>query len=231
LLPFISNGFFLDSFHYWVIKKIWPHIGSYWHWNTQLLFTMFLETCIDLIFWNKVSLYSLDWPFFVFSYPPPQLWGWNLNSGLCTCKQVLYCFICSSPQTGLELEILLPQFKLYLTMQRVEVEIGLLSQSLRCTAIKQILSSSGQLTCPSLLKRMDLVSRFWFCPVLFCLSPTPPPVLRFELRAFILSHSTNPFLWWVFFEIGFCLTICLGWLWTVILISASWVTRITGVSN
>jgi hypothetical protein len=35
-----------------------------------------------------------------------------------------------------------------------------------------------------------------------------------------------------FFEIGFCGTICLDWLWTVILlISASWVVRITGVSH
>jgi hypothetical protein len=27
-------------------------------------------------------------------------------------------------------------------------------------------------------------------------------VLGFELRAYTLSHSTSPFLWWVFFEIG-----------------------------
>jgi hypothetical protein len=43
-----------------------------------------------------------------------------------------------------------------------------------------------------------------------------------------LSHSTSPFLWW---EIG-SRTICLDWLQTVILlISASWVARITGVSH
>jgi hypothetical protein len=46
-----------------------------------------------------------------------------------------------------------------------------------------------------------------------------------------LSHSTSPFLWWVFQD-RFSWTICLEWLQTVILlISASWVARITGVSH
>jgi hypothetical protein len=72
--------------------------------------------------------------------------------------------------------------------------------------------------------------------------------LGFELRTYTLSHSTNPFLWWVFFKIGsrenylprilnylekqdnmlsaylLSRTICLGWPWTaILLISASWV--------
>jgi hypothetical protein len=57
-------------------------------------------------------------------------------------------------------------------------------------------------------------------------------VLGFELRAYTLSHSTSPFLWWVSFEIGSCGSICPGWLRTMILlISDSWVVRITGVSH
>jgi hypothetical protein len=55
--------------------------------------------------------------------------------------------------------------------------------------------------------------------------------LGLELRANTLSHSTSPFLWWVFFNIV-SQTICLGWLWTaVLLISAPWVAGITGVSH
>jgi hypothetical protein len=49
-----------------------------------------------------------------------------------------------------------------------------------------------------------------------------------------LSHSTSPFFFFCegFFEIGSHGTTCLGWLQTVILlISASWVARITGVSH
>jgi hypothetical protein len=34
-------------------------------------------------------------------------------------------------------------------------------------------------------------------------------VLWFELRAYTLSYSTSPFLWWVFFKIGFCRTLSL----------------------
>jgi hypothetical protein len=56
-------------------------------------------------------------------------------------------------------------------------------------------------------------------------------VLEFELRVYTLSHSTSPVLWWVFFKIESRELFCLGWFWTtVLLISASWVARITGVS-
>jgi hypothetical protein len=57
-------------------------------------------------------------------------------------------------------------------------------------------------------------------------------VLGFELGAYTLSHSTNPLLWRVFFWGRGSWTIFLGWLWTVILlISASWVAGITGLSH
>jgi hypothetical protein len=53
-------------------------------------------------------------------------------------------------------------------------------------------------------------------------------VLGLELRAHTLSHSTSPFLWWVFQD-RVSWTICLGRLRTrILLISASWVARITG---
>jgi hypothetical protein len=56
-------------------------------------------------------------------------------------------------------------------------------------------------------------------------------VLGVELRAYTLSHSTSPFLWWVFFY-RVSWTICMGWLWTMILlISASRVARITCMSH
>jgi hypothetical protein len=56
-------------------------------------------------------------------------------------------------------------------------------------------------------------------------------VLGFELRAYTLSHFTNPFLWKVFWD-RVSRTICLGWLQTtILLISASWVARITGKSH
>jgi hypothetical protein len=55
-------------------------------------------------------------------------------------------------------------------------------------------------------------------------------VLEFELRTYTLSHSTSHFLWW-FFEIV-SWTVCPGWFWTaILLIAASWVARITGVSH
>jgi hypothetical protein len=46
-----------------------------------------------------------------------------------------------------------------------------------------------------------------------------------------LSHSANTFFWQMgSFEIESCKLIAWGWLWTpILLISASWVTRITGV--
>jgi hypothetical protein len=50
-------------------------------------------------------------------------------------------------------------------------------------------------------------------------------------HSYRLSHSTSSFLWWVFFVKIESRTICPGWFWTMILlISASWVARITGVS-
>jgi hypothetical protein len=63
-------------------------------------------------------------------------------------------------------------------------------------------------------------------------------VLGFELgltlarqALYHLNHSTSPFLCWVFLD-RFSRTICLGWLWTLILlISASSVARTTGVSH
>jgi hypothetical protein len=60
----------------------------------------------------------------------------------------------------------------------------------------------------------------------------PHPILGFELRAYTLSHSTSPFLWWGFSRWGVSRTICLGWLQTRILLNfASWVARITGLSH
>jgi ABC-type transport system involved in multi-copper enzyme maturation permease subunit len=63
--------------------------------------------------------------------------------------------------------------------------------------------------------------------VLFCVCVCV--VLGFELKSYTLSYSTRLFLCWIFFEIV-SRTICLGWLQTMILlISASWVARITGL--
>jgi hypothetical protein len=47
-----------------------------------------------------------------------------------------------------------------------------------------------------------------------------------------LSHSTSTFLWFFFFfQDRISWTVCLGWLWTaVLLISVSWVARITGMN-
>jgi hypothetical protein len=57
-------------------------------------------------------------------------------------------------------------------------------------------------------------------------------VLGFELRAYTLSHSTSLILCWVFFQGRVSWTICPGWLWTsILLISASWVAGITGMSH
>jgi hypothetical protein len=56
-------------------------------------------------------------------------------------------------------------------------------------------------------------------------------VLGLELRAYTLSHSTSPFLWRVFWD-RVSKTICPGWLHTtILLISASWVARITDMSH
>jgi hypothetical protein len=58
-------------------------------------------------------------------------------------------------------------------------------------------------------------------------------VLGFELRAYTLSHSTTVLFFCVgFFQDRFLRTVCLGWLQiAILLISASWITRITGVSH
>jgi hypothetical protein len=47
-----------------------------------------------------------------------------------------------------------------------------------------------------------------------------------------LSQSTSPFFVMGFFEVGSHKLFALGWLWTsTLLISVSWVARITGVSH
>jgi hypothetical protein len=56
-------------------------------------------------------------------------------------------------------------------------------------------------------------------------------VLGLELRAYTLSHSTSH-CWKGFFKIESSWIVCPGWPWTVIvLISASWVARITGLRH
>jgi hypothetical protein len=53
----------------------------------------------------------------------------------------------------------------------------------------------------------------------------------FELRVYTFSHSIRPFCV-RYFRDRILLTICLGWLQTaILLISASWVARITGLSH
>jgi hypothetical protein len=70
-------------------------------------------------------------------------------------------------------------------------------------------------------------SQYHFFFVFFCFFA----VLGFELRAYTLSHSISPFLWRVFQD-RVSQIICLGWLWTtILLISASWVARITGMNH
>jgi hypothetical protein len=55
-------------------------------------------------------------------------------------------------------------------------------------------------------------------------------ILEFELKAYIFSHSTSAFLWWIFSRWG--LAHCPGWPQTeILLISFSWVDRIAGVSH
>jgi hypothetical protein len=54
--------------------------------------------------------------------------------------------------------------------------------------------------------------------------------LKLGRYSYPLSHSTSPFFNNGFFQDRISWTICLGWLWTVILlISASWAPRITGM--
>jgi hypothetical protein len=56
--------------------------------------------------------------------------------------------------------------------------------------------------------------------------------LMFWTQGLHLESLHQHFLWWVFFEIGSHELFCLGWLWTAfLLISASWVARIAGISH
>jgi hypothetical protein len=55
--------------------------------------------------------------------------------------------------------------------------------------------------------------------------------MGFEFRAYTLSHSTSPFCDG-FLQDRVSQTICLAWFWTtILLISASWVGGITGMSS
>jgi hypothetical protein len=56
-------------------------------------------------------------------------------------------------------------------------------------------------------------------------------VLGLELTAYTFSHSTSPFLDRIFQD-RVSRTVCLDWLWTsILLVSASQVARITGMSH
>jgi hypothetical protein len=56
-------------------------------------------------------------------------------------------------------------------------------------------------------------------------------VLRLKVRAYTLSHSTSPF-WWKVFQDRVLQTSCWSWLATaILLIPASWIARITGMSH
>jgi hypothetical protein len=77
------------------------------------------------------------------------------------------------------------------------------------------------------INNIPLCGHVWafFCFLFFA-------VLRLELRAYTLSHSTVPCLCVRYFWDIVSQTICQSWLWsTILLISASWVARITGVSH
>jgi hypothetical protein len=58
-------------------------------------------------------------------------------------------------------------------------------------------------------------------------------VLGIELRAYTLSHSTSPLLGWGFFWDRVSQELfARGWLWIkILLISASWVASIIGMSH
>jgi hypothetical protein len=91
---------------------------------------------------------------------------------------------------------------------------GLFASTVQDLHLKQICSSCCVTSHP---KTRWLQTTFFF------------PVLGFELT---LSHSASPFFCDGFFQGRVSQTICLGWLWTtVLLISASWVARITGKSH
>jgi hypothetical protein len=68
--------------------------------------------------------------------------------------------------------------------------------------------------------------RWWFFFVGFFFGG----VLGFELRAYTLSHSISPFFFFNRDRVSW--TICSGWLQTsILLISTSWIARITDVSH
>jgi hypothetical protein len=75
-----------------------------------------------------------------------------------------------------------------------------------------------------------------FREVYWCLQPILKLIFFFavvglELRASTLTQSANPFLWRVFWD-RVSWNYLPGWLWTsIILISASWVARMTGMSH
>jgi hypothetical protein len=61
--------------------------------------------------------------------------------------------------------------------------------------------------------------------------PGPPVSLSHQCECVDLSHSTSPFMWWVFFKIRPWELFV--WVWlpiTILLTSVSWVARITGMS-
>jgi hypothetical protein len=114
---------------------------------------------------------------------------------------------------------------------RIELPIwkGLMAGSLGV-----ILVFGGSLSCWSFLDGNVVRSSLGFrgaggCSIFFFFLNFA--ALGFELKAYSLSHSTSLFLWWVFLGDRVLRTICLGWLPTsILLICASWVARITGVS-
>jgi hypothetical protein len=73
---------------------------------------------------------------------------------------------------------------------------------------------------------LDLYVIQWIVYTVFCV------VLEFELRAYTLSHSTSVFFVMGLFKIGSPKLFAQDWLQTsILLISASWVARITVVSH
>jgi hypothetical protein len=95
-----------------------------------------------------------------------------------------------------------------------------LTAALACQSMWE--STSGQERRP----RMEL---WYFCNQIFFFFFV---VLEFELRAYTLRHSTSPFEWFFFFKIGSQEPFAWGWFWiAILLISASWVSRITGMAS
>jgi hypothetical protein len=61
-----------------------------------------------------------------------------------------------------------------------------------------LLLPAGEGVCSRYDRSLSLQWKLWL-PSFLCLFFE---VLEFELRAYTLSHSTTPFLWWIFFKIG-----------------------------